>query len=78
MTEAEMKPNGDCVFFESNRCQIHPVKPKQCRLYPFWFKNVRSEQVWRSTGAECPGIGQGEWVFAREIARSVREDPESL
>jgi Fe-S-cluster containining protein len=68
------KPNGDCVFFESNRCRIHPVKPKQCRLYPFWFKNVRNEQAWRSTCADCPGIGQGEWVSAREIVRSVQED----
>ena len=71
------RDNGDCVFFEDGRCSIHPVKPTQCRLYPFWFQNVRSEEAWRKTCAECPGIGQGERVSPETIISQVREDLDS-
>ena len=26
-------PRGTCVFFENERCKIHPVKPFECREY---------------------------------------------
>jgi len=71
------KSNGECVFFEEGRCSIHPVKPTQCRLYPFWFQNVRSEEAWRKTCDECPGIGEGDLVEPEEIIRQVTEDLES-
>ena len=29
------RPDGACIFLtEDNRCQIHPVKPLQCRTFP--------------------------------------------
>jgi Fe-S-cluster containining protein len=62
------------VFFRKGRCAIHPVKPTQCRLYPFWFKNVRSREAWEKTVAECPGIGQGPLVTPVDILRQVSED----
>ena len=44
-----------CIFFDENRkeCTIYPVRPRQCRTFPFWesFKNS-SEEVKK----ECPGI----------------------
>lgn len=70
------RDNGDCVFFENERCSVHPVKPRQCRLYPFWFRNVRSLEAWERTQNECPGIGQGEWIQPEEILRQVNEDLE--
>lgn len=49
-------PSGfACVFFDeaSKRCGIYPVRPKQCRTFPFWevFKN-------NACGAkrECEGV----------------------
>ena len=66
-------PNGDCVFFDE-RCTIYPVRPTQCRTYPFWFKNLRSEEAWRKTAVECPGIGQGRIHTAEEILDRVHED----
>lgn len=71
------KPNGDCVLFENGRCSVHAVKPAQCRLYPFWFQNVRSEAAWEKTRRECPGIGEGDVVPPEEILRQVREDLDS-
>ncbi len=45
----------DCLFFDraTRRCQIYPVRPLQCRTYPFWdyFKD-HTEELKR----ECPGI----------------------
>jgi Fe-S-cluster containining protein len=71
------RPNGDCVFFVEGKCSIHPVKPAQCRLYPFWFQNVRNEAAWEQTCAECPGIGEGDWVSPEEIFLQVTEDLET-
>lgn len=68
------RKNGDCAFYENNRCQIHPVKPSQCRSYPFWFKNVRSEESWARTCKACPGIGQGRFYAAVEIVQQIQEE----
>ncbi|MBI4397994.1 MAG: YkgJ family cysteine cluster protein [Candidatus Omnitrophica bacterium] len=42
-------PDGTCVMLKGNTCQIHPVKPKQCRDFP-----VR----WRTKDAReyCEGL----------------------
>jgi hypothetical protein len=47
--------------------RIYPVRPLQCRTYPFWFQNLRSEKKWRLTGTACPGIGQGRRYSKDEI-----------
>ena len=77
MRYLQERENGDCVFFMDGRCSVHPVKPTQCRLYPFWFQNVRSEKTWRKTCEECPGIGEGELVSPDEIIQQVTEDLDS-
>lgn len=50
LTIAELK-NGDCIFYDSkaNGCRIQPVKPKQCRDFPYF---------WRFPGWEktCAGV----------------------
>lgn len=51
-------PDGRCLFFESG-CRIYPVRPLQCRTFPFWFANLRSEARWEAVRRECPGIGAG-------------------
>ena len=44
-----------CIFFDEtkSRCSIYPVRPNQCRTFPFWdyFKNREDELK-----NECPGI----------------------
>lgn len=57
---------GSCVFYR-NGCTIYPVRPVQCRTYPFWFKNLRSEEQWRQVAGECPGIGRGRRYKKEEI-----------
>lgn len=55
--------DGRCLFYE-NGCRIYPQRPSQCRTFPFWLRNLRSEDRWRQAMGECPGIGSGP-VFTR-------------
>jgi Fe-S-cluster containining protein len=67
------KGNGDCVFWERGRgCTIYPVRPPQCRTWPFWESNVESPEAWRQTCEVCPGSGQGELISAEEVTRRTR------
>ena len=57
------KKNGDCVFLRSEGdrrvCSIYPVRPLQCRTWPFWTTNLRSARAWAEAGATCPGMNNG-------------------
>ncbi len=54
------RENGSCVFYDSNQgCTVYEARPRQCRTYPFWQKNVASSEAWVVEADACPGIGQG-------------------
>ncbi len=64
------KANNDCVFYERTAgCTIYPVRPRQCRTWPFWQSNVVTPEAWRQTCEVCPGSGQGDLIPAEEITR---------
>jgi hypothetical protein len=65
------EPGGDCLFYDRG-CTVYPVRPSQCRTFPFWVKNLRSEFAWRQVCLECPGIGQGR-LFSREEILDILE-----
>lgn len=67
-------PKSQCHFLREGGCSIHPVKPVQCRTFPFWPELVRSRKEWQQAGRYCPGIGTGELVQignALEIASEM-------
>jgi Fe-S-cluster containining protein len=69
-------PDSQCHFLRENGCAIHPVKPSQCRAFPFWPESIESPRAWRELGRGCPGIGKGQIVpFAavQRIANEMRE-----
>jgi Fe-S-cluster containining protein len=67
------RANGDCVFYEKQAgCTIYPVRPRQCRTWPFWESNVRTPEDWQRTCRVCPGSGQGELISAEEITRRLK------
>ena len=68
--------NTRCHFLLEDRCSIHPVKPTQCRVFPFWPELVESRREWNKTARYCPGIGKGPLVQiekAKAEAREMRE-----
>src|SRR5438874_1739586 len=67
------KANGDCVFFERGvGCTIYPVRPAQCRTWPFWDSNLESPESWKRTQRGCPGSGRGELIGVEEITKRMR------
>lgn len=65
--------NGDCIFFDGEKrgCQIYPVRPQQCRTWPFWRSNIDSPKQWKETQKNCPGAGKGNFVSLEEIEREL-------
>ena len=76
------KPRGgQCHFLTSEGCSIHPAKPTQCRLYPFWPELVENRKAWLRESQNCPGIGRGKLVqigTACETADEMKQTYPSL
>ncbi len=67
------RANGDCVFWDRDRgCTIYPVRPPQCRTWPFWESNVATPEDWERTCTVCPGAGTGPVIPVEEISRRLR------
>lgn len=70
LTERE---NGDCVFFDgtARKCTVYHQRPRQCRTWPFWHSNLRSEEDWKRTCEVCPGSGKGQIVPLDSIEKQL-------
>jgi Fe-S-cluster containining protein len=61
--------NYDCIFLEERRtgvsgppkrtCTVYPVRPLQCRTWPFWDGNLMSRENWERASKRCPGMDRG-------------------
>lgn len=68
------KNNGDCIYYEEGTgCTIYPVRPAQCRTWPFWESNLKSRRTWDEISEGCPGIGKGQLIGIEEITSRMRE-----
>ena len=72
-TIIEQTDNKDCVFLREidgrKRCMIYPVRPSQCRIWPFWPSNLTSPSAWNKANQKCPGINRGRRYSYREIEK---------
>jgi uncharacterized protein len=75
-TRLRVPRDSQCWFLREGGCSIHPVKPVQCRIFPFWPELVESRREWKKTARYCPGIGKGELVQI-EGARGQAEEMRS-
>ena len=66
--------NGDCVFFDNVKrtCNVYNARPRQCRTWPFWDSNIRTEKAWQQTCEVCPGSGQGNLVPLEKIVAQAK------
>jgi uncharacterized protein len=69
--------DGRCFFYE-NGCTIYPVRPNQCKTYPFWFENLRSAKKWKRICKECPGIGCGPLYSKEQILELVHSNMDAV
>ena len=68
---------GQCHFLAEDGCRLHPEKPTQCRVYPFWPELTDSLSAWRKEARVCPGIGQGDLVPVQALLRLSAQMRES-
>jgi len=65
------RKNGDCIFLgrrgDKVGCTIYPVRPLQCRTWPFWSGILRSPDTWNEAHTKCPGMGCGEHYDVERI-----------
>jgi uncharacterized protein len=53
-------------------CLVYPVRPTQCRTWPFWHTNLTDPDAWAHAGTRCRGINCGPLVPLDEIERRRR------
>lgn len=83
LREVEADGGYDCIFLVRGaggriRCAVYPVRPEQCRTWPFWPENLRSREAWETAAKDCPGMNRrgepGAFHPAEEIRR-IAEGP---
>jgi Fe-S-cluster containining protein len=63
----------DCVFLDRESkpgraiCGVYEDRPAQCRAWPFWGSNLKSQKAWREASRGCPGMGKGRLYPVEEI-----------
>lgn len=68
----EDKTTNDCVFLTGAKdgcrgCAVYPVRPNQCRTWPFWDANLSCPDAWNWAATRCPGINRGRFYSFEEI-----------
>lgn len=72
-TILEQKNSNDCVFLQKanqqRTCMIYPVRPNQCRTWPFWPENLTNPDGWNRAARRCGGISRGKCYGFEEIEK---------
>jgi len=64
---------GQCPFLKADGCSVHPAKPTQCRVFPFWPELTEDKKEMDEAAKSCPGIGQGDLISVETLKQSARE-----
>ena len=76
------RANFDCIFLKradgKATCSIYPVRPMQCRTWPFWEMNLTTPDAWTHAASRCPGMCDIEAPkYPLEHIEKCRTHPES-
>lgn len=76
------KYGHDCIFIKEipsgnpshpkRICSVYPVRPLQCRTWPFWEGNLSSRAAWQRAARTCLGMNHGRF-FTRDRIESLRD-----
>ena len=72
--------DGICIYLDENeQCTIYEVRPQQCKAFPWWAENLRSQRSWKQVKASCPGLTAEDAILIRgeEIQIHVNADRQS-
>ncbi len=67
---------GDgCPLLRGNDCSVHPVKPMQCRTFPFWAELLDDRESWQAAKRYCPGMddADGQLYSPSEIRKRAKQ-----
>lgn len=84
LAEVRTKHGNDCVFLDRESvpgqavCGIYKARPAQCRTWPFWPENLRTEKTWETVKRRtpCPGMDRGKIVPIEQIRIQRDATPE--
>lgn len=54
-------------------CEIYPVRPLQCRTWPFWPENLETPDNWKHASQRCPGMDAGDRHFSIQQIHRLRD-----
>lgn len=70
-----LNADGRCPFLaDDNRCRVYPVRPRQCRTYPWWPELVERQHEWEQEAKRCEGMNRGPLVPIAVIERGLARD----
>ncbi len=71
-TSLRERPNGECVLLTPTGCRIYPVRPAQCRSFPFWPQFLKRPERWNALKDRCAGVGHGR-LYSRQEIEELRD-----
>lgn len=76
-TIIEHASTKDCIFLKridgEKKCLVYPVRPNQCRTWPFWTDNLSSPGAWNKATERCNGINRGRLYSFEEIEKLKKQ-----
>src|SRR5688572_14598868 len=70
---AAREGEGGRVVQTRRVCSVYPVRPLQCRTWPFWSENLSSPERWEQSAKRCHGMNSGRRTFTREQMEALRD-----